>query len=116
MKYDFLMIHYGELSTKGDNRKSFIRLLTRNVRNALKNFDVEITSNRDHLYVYLKDNEPEDIISIVQDVSGIQRISLVAKVEKDKDKITEAAGESIPPENNIIAFPIIPNGYPPSPG
>ena len=105
MKYDFLMIHYGELSTKGDNRKSFIRLLTRNVRNALKNFDVEITSNRDHLYVYLKDNEPEDIISIVQDVSGIQRISLVAKVEKDKDKITEAAVELMK-ENKGCSFKV----------
>ena len=93
MKYDFLMIHYGELSTKGDNRKVFIRELTKIVRNTLKKFDVSVTSNRDHLYVYLKDNDPEEIISYVQEISGIQRISLVAKVEKDKDKIVAAALE-----------------------
>lgn len=99
MKYDFLMIHYGELSTKGDNRKEFIRLLTRNVKNALNKFSVEVTSNRDHLYIYLKEENYEDVLSIVQEISGIQRISLVAKVEKDVDKIIQAAVELFEEEN-----------------
>lgn len=99
MKYDFLMIHYGELSTKGDNRKEFIRFLTRNVKNALNKFSVEVTSNRDHLYIYLKEENYEDVLSIVQEISGIQRISLVAKVEKDVDKIIQAAVELFEEEN-----------------
>ena len=52
MKYDSLMIHYGELTTKGNNRRSFIDMLTHNVRVALKAFpNVEVKSSRDHLYV-----------------------------------------------------------------
>jgi adenylyl- and sulfurtransferase ThiI len=39
MKPDILMIHYGELSTKGDNRKRlFVSQLGRNIRHALKGF------------------------------------------------------------------------------
>ena len=51
MKCDCLMIHYGELSTKGENRKSFISCLTRNCRAALKGTDCVLSGRRDHLYV-----------------------------------------------------------------
>ena len=33
--YDHILVRYGELSTKGKNRKDFIRRLTNNIRAAL---------------------------------------------------------------------------------
>ena len=94
MKYNSIMIHYGELSTKGNNRKLFIQQLLHNVRVALKAFPTNTTGARDHIYVDV--SEVEDIapvISRLQEVSGIQRITPVCKVEKEIMKVKEAALE-----------------------
>ena len=38
MNYDHIMIHYGELSTKGNNKRAFIKELGKNIRHALKGY------------------------------------------------------------------------------
>ena len=38
MKYDHIMVRFGELSTKGKNKKDFIFRLGDNIRNALKEY------------------------------------------------------------------------------
>jgi thiamine biosynthesis protein ThiI len=84
MKGDYLMIHYGELSTKGENKKVFINQLARNIRHSLKEFPgLLVESDRDHIYVRLNGQEPGPIVKKLQDISGIHRISLVYKSAKD---------------------------------
>ena len=51
MNYDSLMIHYGELSTKGENRKMFVKELNKNIRHALKGMNAVTTFDHDHTYV-----------------------------------------------------------------
>lgn len=92
MKCDYLMIHYGELGTKGDNKRLFISQLVRNIRQSLKEFPtVEVTSDHDHAYVHLFEEDPQKIIVRLQDVSGIQKISLVYKSERDLDSLKKNA-------------------------
>ena len=87
MIYDHIMVRFGELSTKGKNKSEFIRVLAKNIKNALADFKgVEIISRFDHIYVKLNDNDPEKIIAILQDVSGIQALSLVLKTDEDIEK------------------------------
>ena len=95
MNYDHIMIRFGELSTKGKNKKEFIHLLFLNVKNALKEFDVGVEERYDHIYVKLNNNEPNEIIKRLQDVSGIQAMSLVCKVNKDIKDIKKASLELI---------------------
>ena len=38
MKYDMILIRYGELTTKGKNRKKFITFLRENISIKLKRF------------------------------------------------------------------------------
>ena len=38
MNYDHIMVRFGELNTKGKNKKEFIRTLAVNIKNALKDF------------------------------------------------------------------------------
>ena len=53
MKYSEIMVRYGELSTKGKNRKSFIMQLAQNVRQALKDFpEIKIHADRDRMHLY----------------------------------------------------------------
>jgi len=93
MNGDYLMIHYGELSTKGENRKSFINQLVRNMRHALKAFEgLVVSSDRDHAYVTLPEGSDSDsIVKKLQDVSGIQKISVVHKCSKDLEEIKKEA-------------------------
>ncbi|MCQ2772024.1 MAG: tRNA 4-thiouridine(8) synthase ThiI [Bacilli bacterium] len=101
MNYAYIMVHYGELSTKGGNKKLFINCLNRNIRHALSvDFpEAKVTSDRDHTYVEVGDYDVNDLVVRLQDVSGIQRITPVVKVEKDMKVIDETALELIKEED-----------------
>ena len=100
MTYDMIMIHFGELSTKGNNRRLFVSQLLHNVRVALKKFEgVYALGARDHIYVELNGADADEVIKRLQQVSGIQRLSLVAKVSKDFEEIAAAVIELIKQES-----------------
>jgi thiamine biosynthesis protein ThiI len=77
------MIHYGELSTKGDNKRAFIRQLLHNIKDALNNDQLGYRSNRDHIFIALNGVDPQGLLSRLEEIAGIQRISLVYKGSKD---------------------------------
>ena len=88
ISYDYIMIRFGELSTKGKNKQDFIFRLYLNIKHALKDFsNIDVQSRYDHIYVQLNGEAYEPIIERLQDVSGIQGLSLVHKVESDIEKI-----------------------------
>ncbi len=95
VSYDYIMVRFGELSTKGKNKKDFIHTLYLNIKHSLKDFNVEVESRHDHIYVHLNGNEYEPIIERLQDISGIQGLSLVARIESDIEKIKESSLELI---------------------
>ena len=95
VSYDYIMVRFGELSTKGKNKKDFIHTLYLNIKHSLKEFDVEVESRYDHIYVHLKGNDYEPIIERLQDISGIQGLSLVARIDNDIEKIKESSLELI---------------------
>lgn len=99
MKYDHIMIRFGELSTKGKNKNEFIRVLAKNIKSALSDFEnIEIISRFDHIYVKLNDNNPDEIIKILQDVSGIQGLSLVLKTDEDIENLKKVCLDLIKQE------------------
>ena len=100
MNDSYLMVHYGELSTKGDNKKIFIRCLYQNIRRALKKFEVETRYTRDHIYIYLLKDNLDEVIARLQDVSGIQKISLVEKCSLDLDTLKDIYENGMPKVSN----------------
>ena len=93
------MVRFGELSTKGKNKKDFIRILYLNIKHALKDFtDLTFESRYDHIYVHLNGLDYEPIISRMQDISGIQGLSLVSKVDNDINVLCSASLELIKQE------------------
>ena len=92
----YIMVRFGELSTKGKNKKDFIRTLFFNIKHALKEFDgLEVEMRYDHIYIAIKDKDYEPIITRLQDVSGIQGLSLVYKVNNDIEEIKTASLEIV---------------------
>lgn len=99
MTYDHIMVRFGELSTKGKNKKDFIRVLANNIKNALRDFsNVSIETRFDHIYVVLNGNDPEPIIEVLQDVSGIHSLSLVYKTDPDIENLKKVSLEFIQKE------------------
>ena len=90
--YDHIMIRFGELSTKGKNKKDFIRTLADNVKNALKDWpELSFETRYDHIYVGLNGLDYQPVIERLQDVSGIHALSLVYRCEKDVEAMKESA-------------------------
>ena len=100
MNYDHIMVRYGELSTKGKNKKDFISTLARNIRNALRDIpNLEYIVRLDHIYIKLNDNQPDEIIGVLQGISGIHALSLVYKCEDDINVVKKNALELIKKES-----------------
>lgn len=99
MRYDHIMVRFGELSTKGKNKNEFIKVLAKNIKGALSDFNgIEIISRFDHIYVKLNDNDPEKVIEILQDVSGIQGLSLVLLTNDDIENLRKVCLELVKQE------------------
>jgi thiamine biosynthesis protein ThiI len=85
------MIHFGELTTKGKNKRDFINQLYENVKSALSDFKVVVTLRYDHIYLDYEEEDEEPIISILQNLSGIHAISLVHIVPNDLETLKSTA-------------------------
>ena len=98
--YDHIMVRFGELSTKGKNKIDFIRVLFNNIKRALKDIEkIDIFMRHDHIYVTLNEQDYHPIIEKLQDVSGIQGLSLVHKAkDKEIENIKNVALELIKQE------------------
>ena len=96
MQYTEIMVRYGELSTKGHNKKSFIDRLGDNVRHALHSFDqVKVHAQRDRLHVELNGADYDQVMDRLKLVFGIQNFSPSIRVEKSFDAAAKAAAQMI---------------------
>ncbi len=92
------MVRYGELSTKGKNRRDFIRQLGKNVRDVLTEFEgIEVLAQRDRLHVILNGNDATPVMKAVGKVFGIETYSPVVRLPKDAtlEEIQKTALEMI---------------------
>ena len=69
---DHILVRYGELSTKGKNKKDFIRRLFLNIKNALKNFeDLTYEKGYDRIYIMLNGTDPDLVSPILSKVFDV---------------------------------------------
>jgi thiamine biosynthesis protein ThiI len=91
VNYTEIMVRYGELSTKGKNRRSFIMQLAENVKQTLADFPkVKIHAERDRMHLLLNGEDSQAIITNLQKVFGIQNFSPSIRVEKDIEVLKES--------------------------
>ena len=96
MQYTEIMVRYGELSTKGHNKKSFIDRLGDNVRHALHSFDqVKVHAQRDRLHVELNGADYDQVMGRLKLVFGIQNFSPSIRVAKSFAATAQAAAQMI---------------------
>ena len=81
-----ILIKYGELTTKKNNRNLFINLLYENIKNKLKKYNVKIIKNRVRMFIETDDNIDE-IVDILSNIFGIHSIVVAYKVDNNIDSI-----------------------------
>lgn len=93
MKFDHILVRYGELTLKSGNRNTFVNQLKRNIKYALIPLEgYKVLANRDRMYVEVtEDADVEEIMRRISKVFGVHSVSPVVKVEKDIEAIKEAA-------------------------
>ena len=81
-----ILIRYGELSTKGRNKKMFTQKLASNIKKALVDFpQVKVIPDYDFMYLDLHEAPEEAVIEKIKPIFGIQSISPVYIIEKDME-------------------------------
>lgn len=92
MKYDHILIRYGEISTKGKNRKRFIDQLKHNIKLVLTEFTMlGFSSNRDRLYIKLNGEHHAKILEKLLNVFGIHSFSLAVKCKSELEEIKNSS-------------------------
>ena len=89
VNYDTVLIRFGELSTKGKNRKDFINRLYQNTKYMLRDIPgLEYRKTYDRIYIRLNGADPAVIRERLEKVFGISSFSFTEKVSSDIDSIT----------------------------
>ena len=82
-----ILIKYGELTTKGDNRKLFINTLADNIKEKLKKYDVTIIKEHSRMYIEYNEKNEDEIVKTLKKIFGIHAFTICYKVKTDTDTI-----------------------------
>lgn len=81
------MIKYGELTTKGDNRGTFIKLLAENIKNAMNDYELNITYDFSRMFIESAVID-DKFINKLKNVFGIHSFVICKKIDSnDQDEI-----------------------------
>ncbi len=82
-----ILIKYGELTTKKDNRKTFIKTLETNIKNKIKDLYTNITKTMSRMYITYDEVNEEEILKNLKKIFGIHSIVICDKVNTNEDDI-----------------------------
>lgn len=82
-----ILIKYGELTTKKDNRKTFIKTLETNIKNKINNLYTNITKTMSRMYITYDEKNEEEILKNLTKIFGIHSIVICDKVNTNEDDI-----------------------------
>jgi len=89
-----ILVRYGEIALKGNNRPFFERSLARNIKSACEDISkLTVELHRGRILVW-PERRAERVARRMQDVMGIQNVSLARGVSHDPDEIA-AAGRAV---------------------
>ncbi len=95
-----ILIRYGELSTKGRNKKMFTQKLASNIKKALVDYpQVKVIPDYDFMYLDLHEAPEEAVIEKVKPIFGIQSISPVYIIEKNMEVAKKVVLDLLNQEN-----------------
>ena len=91
-----ILIKYGELTTKKDNRKLFINTLYNNIVQKLKGLDYYIYKDLSRMYIEFNDNDLNKILEKINKVFGIHAYTVAYKCKSDTTLIEQTIINILP--------------------
>ena len=93
-----ILLRYGEIALKGQNRTYFLRKLRRNVRSCLKANSIEGQVWQEGQRIYLETDLVESAVEAVRKVFGLVSLSPVSAVSANLDDIVKEGEPSRRPQ------------------
>ena len=92
MDYNVVIVRFGEMSTKGKNKRDFVFRLAHSIRLNLRNYenDYEMIIRHDHIYLNIK-NKIDNLVDILKEISGMYSFSLALKIDPDFENVKSEA-------------------------
>ncbi len=100
-----ILIKYGELTTKKDNRKMFVNVLHKNIVNKLRGIDVFIYKDLSRMYIEFDEKDLDVILNKINKIFGIYAYTVAYKVYSSREAIEEAILDILP-ETNFKTFKV----------
>ena len=94
-----ILIKYGELTTKGDNRKMFVNVLHKNIANKLKGLNVIIYKDLSRMYIEFDEKDLNLILDKINKIFGIYAYTIAYKIESTEEEINKAIMNILPTIN-----------------
>ncbi len=92
MRYNHILVRFGELTTKGKNRRMFINRLYENTRRTLKKYPrLTYELSYDRLYILLNGEDEKAVMNELGKVFGIHSYSLALQTDSELEAIKEGA-------------------------
>lgn len=82
-----ILVKYGELTTKKDNRKTFIKILETNIKNKIDGLYKNIEKTLSRMYITYEDENEKEIINQLEKIFGIHSIVTCEKVNTNEEEI-----------------------------
>lgn len=83
---NIILIKYGELTTKKDNRKQFINILYNNLNEKIKKYNAKIIKEHARMYIICNEHTSE-ILDIVSNTFGIHAFNICYKTHTNTEDI-----------------------------
>lgn len=94
-----IFIKYGELTTKKDNRKLFIKILKNNIIKKLDGIDVNIKADLSRMYIETSNDDLDKVINLLKEIFGIHSIVICEKVNTNDEEIEKKVLEIMKAKN-----------------
>lgn len=92
MKYELIIIRYGEIALKGkETRKRFEHALVNNTKNALNSKNIFIKIKKEWGRIYIYTTQIRESINVLKKIFGITSVSPAVQTESDFNSISKIA-------------------------
>ena len=100
-----ILIKYGELTTKKDNRKTFVNCLYNNIVRKLEGLDFYIYKDLSRMYIEFQEKDIDIIIDKIDKIFGIYAYTVAYKIES-KQEVIENSLINLLPDINFHTFKV----------
>ena len=101
-----ILIKYGELTTKKDNRKFFIKTLRNNILDKLSYYNIAVTDDYYRMFIEVNEDDIDSITSKLKCIFGIHEIAVCYKDENVTEEEIKKVSLMVMKEEDFCTFKV----------